>query len=288
MRAGRTKLPFGLYNEQSDVDAARVPILLPQSVYPVANRDALLAQTGGELYGYVPLGPLGAFDYRLYGGTIFIDSTSLASPAATVTRVDIPYIGGGRAMWVTPLSGLRIGASVQVLRIEIDYALSSDTVAALQATGMLPQSFDGKFQYRLPYVLGVGSLEYSAGDWLFATEFSRWRTDYTTRPQLVPDGHVTATRWYVMTSYHVTPWFAPGVYYSAYDNGRYGPRTRNTYQHDLAVTTRYDITDNWLLKLEGHYMRGTAGLSSALNSNQSTATLAREWGVFMAKTTAYF
>jgi hypothetical protein len=33
VRAGRTKLPYGLYNETSDVDAARVPVLLPQSVY---------------------------------------------------------------------------------------------------------------------------------------------------------------------------------------------------------------------------------------------------------------
>src|SRR6187399_37620 len=56
IRAGRTKLPFGLYNETSDIDAARVPVLLPQSVYPQANRDFLLAQTGGEIYGYVPLG----------------------------------------------------------------------------------------------------------------------------------------------------------------------------------------------------------------------------------------
>ena len=35
--AGRTKVPFGLYNESSDVDAARVPVLLPQSVYPASK-----------------------------------------------------------------------------------------------------------------------------------------------------------------------------------------------------------------------------------------------------------
>src|SRR5687768_171548 len=34
LRAGRIKLPFGLYNEFSDIDSARLPILLPQSVYP--------------------------------------------------------------------------------------------------------------------------------------------------------------------------------------------------------------------------------------------------------------
>ncbi len=288
IRAGRTKLPFGLYNEDSDTDSARVPILLPQSLYPTGNRDVLLAQTGGEVYGYVPLGAVGAFDYRLYGGTIFIDDTLLASPAATVTRVDIPYIFGGRGMWVTPLDGLRVGGSVQALRIEIDYQLSPATVAALQMAGQLPTPFGGTFAYRLPYLLGVGSLEYAAHDLLLAAEYSRWHTSYSTDPKVVPDGHVTATRWYVMTSYHVAPWFTPGAYYSAYDNGSYGPRLRNTYQHDLAVTARYDLTDNWLVKLEGHYMRGTLGLSSELNSGEKTALLAREWGVFLIKTTAYF
>ena len=52
--------------------------------------------------------------------------------------------------------------------------------------------------------------------------------------------------------------------------------------------TRYDLTPNWLLKLEGHYMRGTAGLSSALNSNLPLDRLARDWTVFMVKTTAFF
>src|SRR5262249_42705161 len=71
VRAGRTKIPFGLYNDISDIDAARVPILLPQSVYPIQNRDYLLAQTGVELYGRLPTGSAGTLDYRLYGGTIY-------------------------------------------------------------------------------------------------------------------------------------------------------------------------------------------------------------------------
>src|SRR5260370_15972959 len=41
IRAGRTKLPFGLYNDTSDIDSARVPILLPQSTYPTTNLDFL-------------------------------------------------------------------------------------------------------------------------------------------------------------------------------------------------------------------------------------------------------
>ena len=73
-------MPFGLYNEINDVDAARVPILLPQGVYPISSRDYLLAQTGMELYGRLATGALGALDYRLFGGTIFIDTPASTAP----------------------------------------------------------------------------------------------------------------------------------------------------------------------------------------------------------------
>ena len=288
LRAGRTKLPFGLYNEDSDIDQARVPILLPQSVYPTTSRDFLLAQTGLELYGYVPLGGAGALDYRLYGGTVFLDSTSLASPDVTVRKLDVPYLAGGRAMWVTPLDGLRAGGGLQTLRLDIDYTLSPAVLAYLQQTNQVPATFGGSFKYKLPVVQWIGSIEYAAHDLLLAAEYSRWRVDYKTRPPIVPDGDVTSTRWYVMASYRMSPWFTPGVYYSMWNDGRAGTLTRDKYQQDLAFSLRYDITNNWLVKLEEHYMRGTLGLTSELNSGQSPKTLARNWGVFMIKTTAYF
>jgi hypothetical protein len=288
LRAGRTKLPFGLYNEQSDIDQARVPILLPQSVYPIQSRDMLLAQTGFELYGYVPLSVLGAFEYRLYGGTIFLDETTLASPDVVVTKLDVPYVAGGRAMWLTPLDGLRTGASVQALRIDIDYRIDPLLLQALQAGGQVPEDFNGRFEYRLPYLLWVASIEYAAHDVLLAAEYSRWRVDYRLKPEVLPDDHQTSTNWYVMGSYRAAKWFSPGMYYSLSQSGAKGENTREKYQQDFAVTARYDITDNWLVKLEGHYMRGTLALDSALNGDQEKTELERNWAVFMVKTTAYY
>jgi hypothetical protein len=290
LRAGRTKLPFGLYNDQVDIDQARVPVLLPQSVYPTTERDFLLAQTGFELYGYKPLPVIGALDYRLYGGTIFLDSTTLASPGATVTNIDVPYIAGARLLWRAPpaIEGLTVGGSVQIVRIDLDLQLDPGLVALLEQEGALPPNFGNAFKYRLPAFLWVGSLEYAAHDLLIAAEYSRWRYDYSTRPEVVPDGTITSTRWYVMGSYRVSPWFSPGLYYSVWNTGAKGPDTRDKYQQDLALTNRYDLMPNWLLKLEGHYMRGTAGLNSALNSNIPLSELDRNWTVFMVKTTAFF
>jgi hypothetical protein len=101
----------------------------------------------------------------------------------------------------------------------------------------------------------------------------------------------------------VTPWFTPGVYYSLWfsnaanragDKPALGsppgspPVGRAAYQHDVALTLRYDLNPYWLLKVEGHFMHGTAGLNSALNGNQPLSSLTKDWGVLLIKTTAYF
>ncbi len=68
LRAGRIKIPFGLYNEFNDVDAARLPILLPQGVYSSRNRDFFLAQTGFSLDGTAALRGAGVLDYQVFAG----------------------------------------------------------------------------------------------------------------------------------------------------------------------------------------------------------------------------
>ena len=298
VRAGRTKLPFGLYNESSDIDAARVPILLPQSVYPVSNQDYLLAQTGAEVYGNVAIGPAGSLEYRLYGGTVFFDT---ADATLALSNVTVPYIIGGRLMWQTPLEGLQAGGSVQKLRIDAD--LPAAQVTQLQMAGGLPMGFTGDLPLKIPVLLGVGSLEYSAHDLLVAAEYSRWRLSVESPvPALAADESVSE-RAYLMSSYHVRPWFSPGLYYSAYfpnADDRRGhkpppgspagtpPVGRAGYQYDLGATLRFDLNPYWILKVEGHAMHGTAGLVSSLNDNASLSTLTRDWGVFLVKTTAYF
>ena len=50
---------------------------------------------------------------------------------------------------------------------------------------------------------------------------------------------------------------------------------------------RFDLTQNWLLKAETHYMHGTAGLDVTLNG-APRAELQKDWAVLLLKTTAYF
>jgi hypothetical protein len=151
VRAGRTKLPFGLYNETSDIDAARVPVLLPQSLYSIQSRDYLLAQTGAELYGLVPLGGAGDLEYRLYGGTIFLNVTDVSSEERS--RYQVPYLIGGRLMWQAPLEGLSLGGSAQALRLDLDFRPTPEELERYTERGLIPPDFDGRAWLEVPVTL---------------------------------------------------------------------------------------------------------------------------------------
>ena len=274
IRAGRVKVPFGLYNDSSDIDSARTAILLPQSIYPAANRDFLLAQTGGELYGFKDLGVAGGLDYRLYGGTIFLDVKQQAGSPFSVVDLNVPFVAGGRMLWMPPVEGLRLGGSLQFLRLE---------------THLLPASSSSSVAVNIPAMLWVASVEYTVRDLLFAAEYSRWRVRAeSSNPAMFPETLTFSERAYALTSYRLSSWLQAGAYYSLlFPNvsQRGGPQGR---QLDAALTLRFDVNAYWLIKLEGHYMHGTAGLSSSLNGNRPLSTLAPDWALFTVKTTAFF
>jgi len=272
-RAGRVKIPFGLYNEVNDIDSARTAVLLPQSVYPEQNRNYLLAQTGVELYGYARLHEAGALDYRLYGGTIFLDTSTPAGSPYQILSFNVPYVVGGRILWETPLEGLRAGGSLQALRL--DASILDNTMTAT---------------VRIPATLWVASLEYTGGDLLLAAEYSRWYIgEDSSNTMLFPAAPTTVSeRGYVMATYRAAKWLQSGLYYSALFPNIDNREGRANMQHDVAATLRFDVNDHWLFKLETHYMEGTAGLDSTLNNNVPLTALARSWGVVLVKTTAYF
>jgi hypothetical protein len=270
LRAGRLKLPFGLYNDTADIDAAHSVALLPSSVYPPQNRDFLLAQTGVELYGYRDLDDAGSVEYRAYAGTIFLDLEDQTS-AIKIASLTIPYVVGGRLLWDTPLDGLRLGASAQAVRLEGDL-LTPAPVSVV-----------------VPAVLAVASAEYSDDDLLLAAEYSRWYQRLeSSDPMTFPESKTTSERGYGLVAYRINPTFQPGAYYSLYYPDVAQRSGRAARQHDLAITLRVDVNPYWIVKLEGHYMHGTAALSPSLNDGRPRGQLDEDWALFVAKTTAYF
>jgi hypothetical protein len=282
IRAGPVKIPVGLYNDTVDIDAGRVQVLLPQSIYNLTNRDFALAQTGGEIYGRIRLGRSGgAFEYRIYAGTIYIDVQSQTTANGAFTDVDVPYVTGQRLMYETPIEGLRLGGSLEAAKIDLAYNIP------VNPQGLPP----GPGSLGLPYVVAIGSVEYAPGRLQLAAEWARSRTHLeTSRPLPGADPRKVTTNEaaYVMGSYRLTDWFAPGLYYSLYYRDIDNRSGRDKSAHDVAATLRFDINSWWLVKLEGHFISGTALLNPAINDNRPLTSLEQNMGAFFMKTTAHF
>ena len=293
IRAGVIKLPYGLYNEYADADSSRLSILMPQSVYPLADRSALVAQTGFDLYGTRSLGRAGEIDYQAYLGTLNVPNDAISVADATLESVSVNYVLGAQLFW-HPIDGLRIGASYARASIDYDLLLDGKLVSELGSIGMLPANFDDHLHvYEDPGTLTIGSAEYIHNDWLFAAEYSRWRThDTTSLPMMVPATDADNERFYVMATHRFSQYVETGGYYSVYEvdaHDRFGnnanefPVKSNAFQRDLAATVRFDINDHWLWKIEAHFMDGTADLDVVDNPQPQ-----RYWGMFLFKTTVTF
>lgn len=167
-----------------------------------------------------------------------------------------------------------MGGSVQALRLDLTYL-----VPATGAVGL----------YRIPALLWVSSAEYSHRDLLLSAEYGRWYVNNeSSDPTLLQPDRVSE-QMYIMASYRLRPWLQPGVYYSLlFPDVAFRTRSRADYQNDIAATLRFDINRYWLVKVEGHYMIGTAALQPALNGNAPLGTLKDDWVVGLVKTTAYF
>jgi hypothetical protein len=289
IRLGRNKIPFGLFNEVNDIDVARVPILLPQSIYQVDHREFLFAQTGAEVYGDVRLGAVGALEYRLYGGTLSGPPPLPPPPGITVSDVHIPYVYGARLLWFTPLDGLSGGVSGQALRLDGAYDFDPVLRTILEGAELLPAGLSYPMPVKFRVKRWVASLQYAAHDFDISAEYSRWTGEFmSSAPKLLPP-RVVNERYYAMASYRMSSWFTPGVYYSALFDDVEQRHKPGGFQHDVAVTTRYDLNAHWILKLEGHVIHGTAALDNrALNGGVDRPLLTPTWGLFLIKTTAYF
>lgn len=275
LRAGRVKIPFGLYNDTSDIDAARVPVLLPQSIYTITSRNFLLAQTGGELYGRLNFNSAGSLEYRFYGGAINLDIPQETSSRDFIDYKN-PYLVGGRLLWETPLEGLRLGGSMQALRLDAEVVYSAAPTTAVHV--------------EIPALLTVGSAEFSKNNWLFAAEYSRWylSIDSDNNTLLPSRPSYVAERGYGMLSYRFNQWFQPGAYVSIYYPDADKRSGRENRQHDYAATLRFDINPYWLVKLEGHFVHGTAGLNPSLNDGTPPSAMHENWFMTLVKTTVYF
>lgn len=267
VRAGLVKIPHGLYNTQRDLDMLRTTIFLPESVYGEFLRDAFSRLKGICLYGALPFG----FYYQVLHGTAtasveggitqtFADILDM-EPKETKKKDDFIY----NIQWVAPwdsavINGFKAGASYYTARgFEIN-GVKSD------------------FEVHIPFdtiTAFTASLEVILGDFVVAAELMRGyigvdviiESDILKFPPQRTTTH--SEGYYTSLSYRYSEWFEWGIYYSVSYQDKDDKSGKKTYRKGLSdypsdgylknfcVACRFDINQNWILKLETHFMNGT-------------------------------
>jgi hypothetical protein len=251
LRAGKMKKAFGLYNQSRDIDAARTGIFLPLGMYQEGRlRTAQQSVKGVALYGSVA----GGFNYQVQYGTLDSDFEEFYrdSPGVLSTELaDDNYIL--HLGWNTPLDGLNVVGS-----------FNRESWSQIQEAG--PENLELEF-VRDAWVVG---LEYLVGDVTCAVEYAQ--ATFNIKMIGFPGRDFTKEFYHGLLSYRFTEWFEVGASYSVI-YGDKDDKEGNSYaqqgqpralawRKDLAISTRFDLTDAWIVKLEGHWYNGLNGVSS--------------------------
>ena len=276
VQVGRVKYPLGLFNEELDVDAARTPIFLAPAVYALRTRDLFISTDGAKVYGLVGAGPLGRFEYSLFGGdTQYSNQGGLAGYLSDVgvgNRIDSisgKWIAGGMLHWHTPLRGL--GLRVSLVDLHHFTVMGETSGVTLETTS------DN-------YYFGVASAIYETGPLTFAAEYARarGRLDTHVGGVLVNSTVNNFEDAYVSATWHVRPrldLYLAGEATVADANDRSG-------SHAYAVVLAAALTpiDHWSIKIEGRQVEGALGIQASDNPGG----ISKHWQVLALKTTVDF
>jgi hypothetical protein len=307
-RAGRYKIPRGLYNEVQDYDSLRTSVFLPQSVYNIRLRDFYAGMNGAQLYGRIDVGAAGAFTYQAClgnnnydtenGSVAYYFNNALTNVANSIpalsgstfetTSLESDYIMAGMVGWESTF-GLRLGVSGMSTR-------------NLEATGYfyVPPS-------RFNPTTSLASSGATASDWrsfVFSAEYV-WdeltlASEINQEAIVIPgQSDLISGGGYVSAAYRVHQKVELGSYYSVIIgdlNDRHGegqgssrpPTTPDYYawSRDTAFSVRVDPVPSWVVKLEAHYVDGTSALLSSGLSEMDE--FERYWWYFAAKTSYSF
>jgi hypothetical protein len=255
IRAGKVKTALGLFNDTQDMEFLHTWAVLPQSLYPLDLRASMIAHTGGDVYGEIPLRKAGSVSYTGYFGRrsddprggYYYNTADAGSPIKDFTG----NMGGFDARWNTPVSGLLVGGSWMALMNTINGTSS---------------------QYGLPYTVKTDPqhitsvyADFSRGKWRFNAEFRRNHEEIAIHA-VGPDTRSDSSDkgWFASGAYRITKRLEVGTYHSRfYIDVPNTPDPNGNHIFDQTVTGRFDIAKWWNVKVEGHFIDGYGDIYSA-------------------------
>jgi hypothetical protein len=283
IRAGRIKMPLGLFTETRDLDMLRTCIILPQiTIYNELLRESTASMDGVGLYGNTPIfKDLGSLDYQAVVGIVSIDvdsgtgkflsdtfSSQLGGIPVTTDKTESDTTFAASLQWNTPLEGLAIKTSGVWFSLEHDLTVSPPAPAPAYSL-TLKQSAAKFF---------VFSAQYTWEN--LTTVFEFLRTENVLEiPQFGVRSPSVDREFYVMANYRFTDWFEAGVYRM---------KNKNTGDNDNALSLRFDLNEYSVFKLEGHYVEGNQMVLAVDNPGIESDSTDKTWYYGAAKVTFFF
>jgi len=246
IRAGKIKTVLGLYNDTQDLESLHTWAILPESMYPLDLRSDI-AHLGGDFYGDIGLKRLGSLSYTAFAGVVPDDPYGGYVYGAKAYGLNFTTLGlreeGGDLRWNTPVRGLLAGVSY------IDADSQGKGTDALGPPFKEHTKKDGISQFYVQYVLGGLRLD---------GECRRSYLDNVTfNTPAVPETVLDSRAFYGAASYRISKWIEVGSYYSRfYVNWRGNLSAPGNHIYDKVATVRFDVTNHWDIKIEGHFMNG--------------------------------
>lgn len=260
-RAGKIKIPYGLYNETRDIDLLRASVFLPASIYYEGDRDIVNALQGVGVYGDLALKWFGSFTYQIQWGQqdIFEDGSTAKYQAdqeqttiAAIEEIDLGDIYTLSLEWETPIPGLRF----KEFFMTSDHSLEIRMIAENSENEELASDLSSRRTENIETVILSG--EYNWNAVTVATEYAA--------SQKGREGY------YASLSYQVNDWLECGLYYSVYypdQDDKDGSKleaqqlpAHQAWQKEWVLTSRFDINEHWIWKIEGHLINGTGQMLS--------------------------
>lgn len=298
LRVGKIRVPIGLWNEVRDYDMLRPWVVLPQQRYNDLTRDAMVATNGVGIYGSLPAGAVGTFDYYLLTGIVNLDADQgygkymegvLAGQAELDGDPEADNMIAGSLRWQSPLPGLMLGASAMKIGMLAHY--NADYYGT-------PMQLDIDYD---KLIIGYMA-EYMWNDLSLWAEYFHEELNYTMSYRVndttgsYPETEKEPEGYYIGAAYRFADWFQLGAYYSfGYNDAKdkdgdamveMGFSDHKGYQQDIALTFRFDLNEYAVLKIEGHQMQGTNLV--VVTDNEDSDFSEEDWYYGAAKLTVSF
>lgn len=292
LRAGIVKIPYGFFNETRYMDPFRTSILLPSSVYNEVYRDAFSGMQCFGLYGSF-FTRIGDLDYQLQAGVAPMETDGgfarIMSVFIDADDIETDSSFAGALTYNAPLDNLRFKYS----HYQTEFSLKGG--ASYLQTMLRDIPVGTPIQYNVEVEFNALSAEYIFKRFRLTGEYNLVNVA-SELEGLTKMSDFDQEGWYLAGAYRFCDYFELGMYYSEfyyYKDDKDGKKhvemgaVQNDFevwQKDICLTGRFDISDQWVVKLEGHSVNGTAQIAPNVENDQ----LDENWYIYLFKVSYSF